>query len=223
MNEQLILKDKKRTIRIPNYTLAEELINAISHGIGGALSIAGLVLLIIKASTVLSIVSVCIYGSFTIILYVISCIYHALSRNVSGKKVLRLIDHCNVLLMVAGTYTPICLCLFKGTLGWLLFSVIWIITIITLVFNVIDVDKYQILSVICNLVLGWGILLFIKPLLAICPLQGIILLILGGIMYSLGAILYVIGSKHKYMHSIFHFFVIAGSLFHYFMIYFYVI
>jgi hemolysin III len=157
------------------------------------------------------------------ILYVISCIYHALGRNVSGKKVLRVIDHINVMLMVAGTYMPICLSLLDAKLGWWVFGIVWFITIIAVVFNAIDVDKYTVISVICNLLLGWGVLLLIKPLLNVCSMNGIILLILGGVMYTVGSILYGIGSKIPYMHSVFHFFVLFGSIFHFIFIYGYCI
>lgn len=210
-------------IKIPKYTLGEELINSISHGIGAGLSVAGLVLLIIKSTTVAEVLTSITYGICLIILYLISCLYHSLSPRLKGKKVLRVIDHCNVLLLEAGTYTPICICLFGGTLGWGMFGVVWAITIIAIIFNAIDVDKYQVISVICNLVLGWGVLLVIQDLIDICPLNGIIFLLIGGILYTIGAILYGIGSKVKYIHSVFHFFVIAGSIFHFFMIYIYVI
>lgn len=210
-------------VRIPSYNLKEEIINSVSHGIGAIFSIVVLILCIIKASNVKSIISVIIYGVLMFILYVISCIYHALGRNVSGKKVLRVIDHINVMLMVAGTYMPICLSLLDAKLGWWVFGIVWFITIIAVVFNAIDVDKYTVISVICNLLLGWGVLLLIKPLLNVCSMNGIILLILGGVMYTVGSILYGIGSKIPYMHSVFHFFVLFGSIFHFIFIYGYCI
>lgn len=210
-------------VKIPKYTLGEELINSISHGIGAGLSIAALVLLIIKSNTIAEILTSIVYGICLIILYLISCLYHALSPKLKGKKVLRVLDHCNVLLLEAGTYTPICICLFGGTLGWIIFGIVWGITLIAIIFNAIDVDKYQVISVVCNLLLGWGIIIVIKELIKICPLNGIIFLTVGGILYTIGAILYGIGSKVKYMHSVFHFFVIGGSIFHFFMIYIYVI
>ncbi|MBR3660612.1 MAG: hemolysin III family protein [Bacilli bacterium] len=210
-------------IRIPKYSLGEELINSISHGIGALLSVGALIFLVLKAGNVRSIVSVSLYGSFMIILYTISCIYHALSPRIIGKKVLRVIDHCNVLLMVAGTYMPICLSLLYGALGWITFAIVWLITFIGVVFNAINVDKYNLISVICNLVLGWGALLLINPMLKVIPIKGIIYLILGGIMYTVGSILYGLGKKIPYMHSIFHFFVLLGSLFQFLFIYYYCI
>ena len=210
-------------IKIPQYTLGEELVNSISHGIGGGLAIAALVLCLVKANNAWSIVSTTIYGSLMIILYIISCIYHALSPRVKGKKVLRVIDHCNVFLMLAGTYMPICLSLLNKTLGWIVFSIVWIITIIAIVLNAINVDKYQLASVICHLLLGWGSLIIINPLIKASSLHAISFLIIGGIIYTIGSILYGIGRKIPYMHSLFHFFFISCSIFHFFFIYLYCI
>ncbi len=221
MVEKKVQKKRKNTI--PNYTLAEELINAISHGIGAGLAIAALVLLCVRAHSAIGIVSGVIYASIMIVLFVISCIYHSLSPKLKGKKVLRVIDHANVLLMVAGTYTPICLALIKGGLGWLMFCIVWAITLFSVVLNCIDVDKYQLAEVLSCLVIGWGSLLLINRLLQVCPIPGLVLLIVGGVVYSIGAILYAAGNKVKYMHSVFHFFVLGGAILHFFLIYFYVV
>ena len=208
---------------INRYTLGEEIINSISHGIGAGLGIAGLVLLIIQAHSILGIITSIIYSIILINMYVISCIYHALSPKVKGKAVLRNLDHSNVLLMVAGTYTPICLCLMKGALGWIVFSLVWTVTIIAIVLNSINVDKYQKICLAGNLIVGWSSLVIIKQLIASTTTEGIILLIGGGIIYTIGALLYAIGKKHRYFHSVFHFFILAGSILHYFFIYFFVI
>ena len=210
-------------IKIPKYSLGEELINSISHGIGGCLAIAALVLCIIKSKNAWSIVSTSIYGSLMIILYVISCIYHALSPKLKGKKVLRVIDHCNVFLMLAGTYMPICLSLLNGLLGWIIFGIVWTITIIAIILNSINVDKYQLASVICHLFLGWGSLIILNPLVKASSIHAVWILIIGGIIYTIGSILYGIGKKIPYMHSVFHFFVLGGSIFHFFFIYLYCI
>lgn len=190
---------------------------------GAALAIAGLVLLIIKADSAIGVVTGVIYASIMIVLYVISCIYHSLSFRIKGKKVLRVLDHCNVQLMVAGTYTPICLSMLGGTLGWVMFGIVWAVTIVAVVFNCLNVEKYKVVSIVCNLLLGWAALFIIKPLIAACPSTGISLLIWGGVVYSIGAILYGLGHKVRYMHSVFHFFVIGGSLLHYLMIFFYAV
>lgn len=210
-------------VSIPKYTLGEELINAISHGVGAGLAIAALVLLIIRATSAIGVVTGVIYASIMIILYIVSCIYHALSPKLTGKKVFRVLDHCNVLLMVAGTYTPICLSLLGGTLGWTVLGIVWGVTVLAIVFNCIDIDKYKKLCIALNLLLGWAALIIIKPLIEACPVNGLILLIAGGVVYSIGAILYGLGKKKKYMHSVFHFFVIGASILHFFMIYLYVV
>ena len=210
-------------VSIPKYTLGEELVNAISHGVGAGLAIAALVLLIIRANSAIGVVTGVVYASIMIILYIISCIYHALSPKLTGKKVFRVLDHCNVLLMVAGTYTPICLSMLGGSLGWIVFGIVWAVTIVAIVFNCIDIDKYKKLCIALNLVIGWAALLIIKPLIESCPLNGLILLIAGGIVYSVGAVLYGLGKKRRYMHSVFHFFVIGASVLHFFMIYLYVV
>ncbi|MBR6820630.1 MAG: hemolysin III family protein [Bacilli bacterium] len=207
----------------PKYTLGEEIVNAITHGVGAALAIAGLVLLIIKADSAMGVVTGIIYASIMIVLYVISCIYHSLSFRIKGKKVLRILDHCNIQLMVAGTYTPICLSMLGGTLGWVMFGIVWAVTIVAVVFNCLNVEKYKVVSIVCNLLLGWAALFIIKPLIAACPSTGLSLLIWGGVVYSIGAILYGLGHKVRYMHSVFHFFVIGGSLLHYLMIFFYAV
>lgn len=210
-------------VKIPKYTLGEEITNAITHGIGAILGIVALILLLLKATTWVAVLSSCVYAFFTILLYVISCIYHALSPRLTGKKVLRVIDHCNVLLMLAGTYTPICLCLLTNPLNWIVFLIVWSITIVSVVFTAINLEKYAWMSIVSNLVLGWGSLLIIKTLIELCTLKGVIILILGGVAYSLGAVLYLIGKKKKYMHSVFHVFVLIASIFHFLFIYWYCI
>ncbi len=210
-------------VSIPKYTLGEEIVNAISHGLGAGLAIAALVLLIIRANSAIGVVTGVIYASIMIILYIISCIYHALSPRLKGKKVLRVIDHCNVLLMVAGTYTPICLSMLGGSLGWTVFAIVWGVTVLAIVLNCIDIERYKKVCLACNLLLGWAALLIIKPLIAACPVNGLWLLIGGGVVYSIGAILYGLGKKKRYMHSVFHFFVIGASILHFFMIYLYVV
>lgn len=211
----------KKAVSLPTYTLGEELVNSISHGVGAGLAIAGMVLCLIKASTPAAAVASALYGALMFCLYMISCLYHALSPRCWGKKVLRVIDHANVFLMVAGTYMPICLSLLGGALGWMVFGLVWAVTIVAVVFSCIDVDRYQIVGVACNLLLGWGVLLLYGVLLALTSHEAVRLLIMGGVAYTVGSVLYVIGAKVKWMHSIFHFMVLAGSILHFFFIYLY--
>ena len=213
----------KRKISVPEYSLAEELVNAISHGLGASLSIAALVVCIVHSHSALGVISSCLYGSMMIILYIFSCLYHALSPNIRGKKILRVLDHDNVFLMEAGTYMPVALALLVGNghvaLGWTVFGLVWGITVLAIVFTSINVDKYQVIGVICNLVLGWGSLLILPVLLSLTGFSGVLMLVLGGLTYSLGALWYGVGAKVKWMHSVFHFYVLLASVFHFVFIY----
>ncbi len=219
------MEKKKERISIPSYTLIEELVNSISHGIAAAFSIWGLVMLIIKASKVsaMAVTTVTLFGTTMILLYTISCIYHALSPRITGKKVMRVIDHCNVFLLVFGTIIPIALVGMGGVYGWLYFGIVGFVTLLGIIFSAIDVDKNEKIEVVCHLLNGWSALFFVKPLINGVGVTGLILIILGGVMYSVGALLYGLGSKKKYMHSVFHFFCIAGTIFHYLAIYLYVL
>lgn len=210
-------------IRIPKYSLSEELINSISHGLGGIFAIVALILMLVKANIPLEYVTVSIFGTTMIILYIISCIYHALSPKLTGKKVLRVLDHCNVYLLVLGTYIPVSLLGVSGTLGWILFGIVTTVTIIGIVLSSIAIDKFQIFEVMCHLINGWSVLIAIKPLNQNITFMGVLFLLLGGIMYTIGSILYGIGSKKKYMHSIFHFFCLVGTTLHFIAIYIYIL
>lgn len=219
------MEKKKERISVPSYTLCEELVNSISHGVAAAFSIWGLVMLIIKASKVgaMAVTTVTLFGTTMILLYTISCIYHALSPRITGKKAMRVIDHCNVFLLVFGTIIPIALVGMKGICGWIYFGIVGFITLLGIIFSAIDVEKNEKIEVICHLVNGWSAVLFIKPLIAGVGVTGLVLIILGGVMYSIGALLYGLGSTKKYMHSVFHFFCIFGTIFHYIAIYLYVL
>jgi len=210
---------------LPEYTLGEELINSISHGVGAVLAISGLVFCIINSKNAWAVVSSCLYGTMMILLYIFSCLYHALSPNTKAKKVLRILDHDNVFLMEAGTYMPVCLSLLINSnhpvAGWVTFGIVWFITILAVVFTSINVDKYQLVGVICNLALGWGSLMLLPIFVQILPASGIFMLILGGATYSIGALWYLFGAKVKWMHSVFHFYVLLASIFHFIFIYSY--
>lgn len=200
------------SIHIPKYTLAEELWNSISHGLAAIFAIVATVLMIVKADTALEYITVSIYGTTMIVLYVISCIYHALSRRLTGKKVLRVIDHCNVFLLVLGTYTPVALLGVGGALGWWLFGFVALISVIGITLSAVAIDRFQIPEVICHLLNGWSILIGIQSLYEHMGFAGVLLLFLGGLAYTFGAILYGVGAKHRYAHSVFHLFCIAGTV-----------
>lgn len=212
-------------ITIPEYSLSEEIINAITHGIGAIFSIVALVVLIIKASSKGSLALTCavIYGISLILLYTISTIYHSLSKKLIGKKVLRVIDHCNVYLLVYATIIPVTLLGITGKSGWICFSITSLVTLIGITLTCINIEKTQVLEVICHLINGWSILLYLKPLIANITTVGVLFIFLGGVVYSLGAILYGLGVKKKYMHSIFHVFCLIATILHFIAIYNYIL
>ena len=218
----MALKDK---IKIPNYTLGEEITNAVLHGIGALLSIAALVLCVVFSAiheNVYAVVSSCIYGSTLIILYTMSCLYHSFKIN-NAKRVFRIIDHCSIFLLIAGTYTPYALVSLNGALGWTVFGLIWGCAILGIVLNAIDLNRFKKLSMVLYIAMGWAIIFAFKTLALNLPTGGIYLLVAGGIVYTIGAIFYGIGKKLKYMHSVFHFFVLSGSILHFFSILLYVV
>ena len=221
-------RTKLRDRILPDYTLGEEIFNSVSHGVGALFAIAALVLCIVMAAlrgNVRAIVSASVYGVTMIVLYTMSSIYHGLKRN-TAKKVFQVIDHCSIFFLIAGSYTPITLVtLFdiKPLYGWLLFSIVWTITVVGCVFTAIDWKKYNVLSMICYLGMGWCIVVFIKDVVRALGTGGTILLALGGILYTVGAVLYMIGHKHRYFHSIFHLFVLGGSIAHFFTILLYIL
>lgn len=207
-----------KKISLPKYSKFEEKINSISHGIGSLLAVVALCIMLFYSSNLLEIVCSSIFGGTLILLYTVSTLYHALSPEKKAKKYLRVIDHCMVFLLVVGTYTPIALLAIGDKLGYVILLFVFLVASIGIVFNIINLEKYQLLSVFCHLIIGWSSLLFLNRLLSHIHLQGIGYLILGGLMYSIGAILYGIGRYKQYMHSIFHFFCLAGSFFHFLLI-----
>ena len=201
----------------------EELANTITHGIGVGLSITGLVLLVVRAAlygNAWQVVSFSIYGSSLILLYLASTLYHGF-RSPRLKEILRIFDHSAIYLLIAGTYTPFLLVTLRGPWGWSLFGVIWGLAILGITFKLIFGPKYDVLSTIFYLLMGWVVIIAIKPLLAALPLGGLLWLVAGGLAYSLGVIFYA-WEKLPYHHAIWHGFVLAGSFFHFFAVFFHV-
>lgn len=213
---------------LPVYSKGEEIFNSTSHIVGGALGITTTVLCIVFSAIkhdVYAVVSSAIYGSSMILLYTISSIYHALRAN-TAKKVFQIIDHCSIYLLIAGTYTPFSLCTlreYNTALGWSIFGVVWALAVLGIVLNAIDLKSFRVISMVLYLIMGWCIIFSVKVIYLQLGLGGFILLLSGGISYTVGAILYGIGSKHKYFHSVFHIFVVIGSLLHFLCILFFVI
>ena len=202
------------------YTLAEELISSISHGIGALIGIIQLAIGVIVAvgkNDVWNIVSMSIYGTSLVVLFLMSTLYHALTHR-GAKAVFRVLDHNSIFLLIAGTYTPYTLGVLRLTspvLAWVLFILIWGSAVVGIIFNSINVDKYWKVSLAGYLMMGWAAIFAIGPLISTMLPISTTLLFAGGIVYSLGAIIYVLGRKAKYFHSIWHFFVLGGSILHY--------
>ena len=213
MTGRIKLKDRL----LPDYTQGEEVMNMVSHIAGGVLGILVLGLCIKKAllfSDVRALVGSIIYGFTMIALYAISSVYHGL-RPSMGKKVMQVIDHCAIYFLICGTYTPILLVCFVPTfpvLGWGLLVFQWALAILAATLTAIDLKKYNVFSMICYILMGWAIIFFLPQALRVLSRPGFLLLLAGGIVYSVGAVLYGIGSKVRWMHSVFHIFVVAGSL-----------
>ena len=216
---------KTHRISIPKYTLGEELMNSITHGVGACLGIAALVLCVIKSCCPLDgykLASSIVFGVTTTLLYLMSCLYHALKVN-RAKRVFRVIDHCTIFLLIAGTYTPYTLITLRGVTGWVLFGVVWGIGILGIVLNAVSLNRFAKLSVACYIGLGWAVLFASKQLIAALDRTGLWLLLAGGIAYTIGAVLYGVGAKRRYFHSIFHYFCLIGTALHFFSIYLYVL
>lgn len=209
--------------QLPDYTKGEEIFNMVSHIVGGALGIAALVLCIItaaKAGSAIGVISSCIYGITLILLYTMSSVYHGL-RPGMGKKVMQVLDHCTIYFLIAGSYTPILLVAMRPkypTLAWALFAIVWGCAVIACTLTAIDLKKYSIFSMFCYLAMGWVIIFFIKQTYEVMTLGGTIFLVTGGVAYTIGSVLYGVGKKKKWMHSIFHLFILVGSILHFFAI-----
>ena len=207
------LSDRK----LPDYTRGEELANMITHILGGVIGIVALTLCVIRAAlhnNVWGIVSSAIYGTCMITMFTISSVYHGLRPNM-GKKVLQVIDHCTIYFLIAGTYTVVLLSAIRPVypvLGWGLFGFEWVLALLAATLTAIDLKKYDVFSMICYIGMGWAVIPFWRQTLEVMTLPGFLLLLLGGVAYTIGSILYGLGKKRKWMHSIFHIFVDLGAL-----------
>lgn len=215
----------KEKIDVPKYSLGEEIMSAITHGIGALLAIVALIMCVVFSAhhgSTVAVISSIIYGVTLIILYTMSTLYHSLAVN-NAKRVFRIIDHCSIFLLIAGTYTPFTLVAFEQPLGYILFSIVWSIAILGIVLNSINLKKYKLISLISYVALGWVVIFAYNPLVEAVDWSGILLLIAGGVVYTIGAIVYALGKKIKYFHSIFHIFVLIASILHFLSILLYVI
>ena len=210
--------------RIKYYSKSEERLNVISHALGLLLSIIGLILLIIKAghlSPMALKVSYWIFGSSMIILYTASTLYHSVKERKLRYR-LNILDHASIYILIAGTYTPFSLVTLRGSVGWIIFGVIWALAIAGVILKLFFTGRFQTLSTIMYVAMGWIIVFAVKPLINNLSHGGLIWLFIGGISYTLGAVIFSI-DKLKYNHAIFHVFVLFGTFSHFLAIYYHVI
>lgn len=203
---------------LPVYTRGEDIFNMVSHIVGGAVGIVAVVLCVVFAAVhknAYGVVGGSIYGATMIILYTCSSIYHGLNPKLKAKKVFQVIDHCSIFILIAGSYTPICLVAlreFDTRLAWWIFGIVWAAAILGIVLNSIDLKRYRVFSVICYIAMGWCIVGAYRAYNFLAERGGMWLLVSGGIAYTAGVIFYGLQKKFKYMHSVFHIFVVAGSV-----------
>ncbi len=209
---------------LPYYSVGEEIANSITHGVGIVLSIAGLAILTSFASvfgSVWHIVGCSIYGAMQIVLYTASTLYHSIPLP-RAKAVLRVIDHSAIFLLIAGTYTPFALVNLRGPWGWTLLVSVWAIAIFGIAAQSRLIRQKSYLNVALYVAMGWLAVIGIQPLIESVSLGGLILLFAGGVVYTLGCIFYVM-RRLRYHHAVWHLFVMAGSILHFFAVLFYVI
>ncbi len=200
----------------------------VSHIVGGGIGVVvlmvGVILSALK-SDAWGVVTAAIYGASLILLYTMSSVYHGL-RPPMAKKVLQVLDHCTIYFLIAGTYTPITLCGIRRVSpewAWLIFGLVWGLAIVATVFTAIDLKKYSVFSMICYIGMGWCVIIAVKPVMQAIAPAGLALLLAGGISYTVGAILYGLGKRVKWMHAIFHLFVVIGSILHALCVLFYIL
>lgn len=213
----MLKRTKLADRQLPNYSTGEEIMNTVTHIVGGAMGVAALTMCVMLAAqnrNIYGVIGSSIYGFCMIALYSVSSVYHGL-RPGMGKKVMQVIDHCTIYFLICGTYTVIALSAIRPIypkLGWLLLGFEWIMAIIATVLTAIDLKQYRVFSMICYIGMGWAIIPFAQVVMQVLTKPGFYLLLAGGIAYTIGAVLYGIGSKKKWMHSVFHIFVDIGSL-----------
>lgn len=213
----MLKRTKLADRQLPNYSTGEEIMNTVTHIVGGAMGVAALTMCVMLAAqnrNIYGVIGSSIYGFCMIALYSVSSVYHGLQPGM-GKKVMQVIDHCTIYFLICGTYTVIALSAIRPIypkLGWLLLGFEWIMAIIATVLTAIDLKQYRVFSMICYIGMGWAIIPFAQVVMQVLTKPGFYLLLAGGIAYTIGAVLYGIGSKKKWMHSVFHIFVDIGSL-----------
>ena len=221
MKKRIKLRDRL----LPDYTKGEEIMNMVTHIVGGGFGLLALTLCLLRASNVRSMTGAVIYCSSMIAIYAMSSIYHGLHPSI-GKKVLQVLDHCTIYLLIAGSYSAIALgALFDHfpILAMAVLAAQWGLAALAITLTAIDLEKYNVFSMVCYIGMGWMALLFVPQLTAALTAKGFYWLLAGGIAYTVGAVLYGLGSRKKWLHSVFHIFVVLGSFLQFIAIYFFAI
>lgn len=228
LEKKQLLREAKRleyVTRKNRYSPGEEIFNSIASCVGAGLAIAATVLLILRAVfyspaelKAFYVTGVSVFGGTLILMYLISTLYHALAP-IGAKKIFAILDHCSVYIFVAGTYTPFCLGAFHGPQGWVLFGIIWALATIGVILYAVYGSHMRIASAVTYFFMGWMIIVAIKPVSTALPSLSLLFLVLGGVVYTLGIFFYAMKSM-KWFHSIWHLFVIAGSILHFFAVFF---
>jgi hemolysin III len=211
------------TSTLTRQTIGEEIANSVTHGVAAALSIAALVILVVFAAlrgNAWHVVSCAVFGITLILLYLASTLYHALPPG-KAKQVFRILDHASIYLLIAGTYTPFTLVTLRGPWGWSIFGVVWALAVAGVVFQSLLIGRLPALSTTVYILMGWVVVVAARPLIHALPWGGLLWMLAGGLAYTLGV--YFFASKTKFAHMVWHLFVIAGSLCHFFAVLFYVI
>lgn len=227
LSDELRIAARKPKTPLPDYTRGEEIVNMVTHIVGGALSIAAIPLLIVVAAMhgdPWAIVTGAIYGAALLVMFTISGVYHGLKPG-KAKRVMRVIDHCDIYFLIAGTYTPILLCSIRPNnpeIAWTIFGVEWGLAALAVTLNAIDLKRFEKISMVCYIGMGWCIVAVITIAIESMSAVGFTLLLAGGIFFTVGAVLYGIGKKVRYMHSVFHVLVVIGCVLQFFAILFYV-
>ena len=222
------MRTKLSDREMPVYTKGEERFNMISHIVGGAVGVAALVLCIVISAVHhngYGLAGSIVYGVSMIVLYTMSSVYHGLHDGMA-KRVMQVLDHCTIYLLIAGTYTPILLSAMRPidpVASWVLLGVVWGLSAIAITLTAIDLKRYAGFSMICYIGMGWCIVVKIPLLIQAVGWGGFWLILLGGLCYTVGAVLYGLGRTRRYMHSVFHLFVLAGSVLHLLAILIYVL
>lgn len=224
--QQERLERKAYEATIPKrYSIGEEIFNSVTHGVGAGLAVAATVLLIVRAVLYAPadgrgfyVTSFAIFGASLVVLYLMSTLYHALTPY-GAKKIFAIFDHSSIYLLIAGTYTPFCLTTLRGSVGWVLFGIIWGLAVVGMTFYAVFGSRMRILSAITYVLMGWLVVFAFKPMVQNLNPLSLKLVLAGGVAYTVGCIFYAL-KKIKWMHCIWHIFVMFGSVFHFFAVYF---